>query len=103
MRNLQRLAATLGVAAIGLLGLQNVAGAAGYPGGTTSGGSSNVAGPSQAVGSSFSGTLCGYAPGTPVILTLDGTAVDTLSAGANGCITFTGVVSDPHLAIDGLT
>jgi hypothetical protein len=38
-----------------------------------------------------------------VTLSLNGTSVESVSAGANGCITFTGAVTDPHLSINGLT
>jgi hypothetical protein len=62
-----------------------------------------VVGPNQLVATSFSGTLCGFAPGTVFNLYVNGTVDAQGTAASNGCVTFTGVVTDPHLALNGGT
>ena len=95
----------VGVASIGILGLQGAAGAdSGYPGTTTTVGSANQTGPSQTPGSSFSGTVCGFAPGSTVTFSVGGASAGTATAGSNGCDTFTGAVSNAlSLTINGGT
>jgi hypothetical protein len=105
----------MGVAAISVLGLQGAAGADsganGYPGTTVTANDNGTAVTTiitQAVGSTFTETACGFAPPPPtnvVTLTIDGGTLGstTEDAGSDGCITFTGTVTDPHLSVDGGT
>ena len=97
----------VGIGALSVLGLQMGAGAApGYPGTTTT--TVAPAAPttisiSAVVGTSFSGTFCGFSPGATVTLSINGTPDATVAAGSNGCVSFTASVTDPHLALNGGT
>jgi hypothetical protein len=113
VRNLKSVAAIMGVAAISVLGLQGAAGADsgsnGYPGTTVTANDNGTAVTTvitQAVGSTFTETACGFAVTTPpgtVTFTVDGGTLTASSepVGDDGCVTFTGTVTDPHLSIDG--
>ena len=101
MHMIHRAAATLLLATLGVVGLQGVVGAQGYPG-TLVGADSTITLVNQTVGSTFTITACGYANGSTVTIVVNGTADATVTA-EGGCVSFTGVVTDPHLAIDGGT
>jgi hypothetical protein len=57
----------------------------------------------QPIGNTFTVTLCGFAPGATVTLAVNGTVDASVVAGSGGCVTLTGVVSDPHIAVNGGT
>jgi hypothetical protein len=99
MRKFQQLAAIVGVLVIGSFGLQSAAGAAaGYPGTATT---VNLG--TLPVGQSFSATLCGYASGAIVSVEINGQTESSATADSSGCVTLSGVVSDPHVSVDGGT
>jgi hypothetical protein len=45
--------------------------------------------------------MCGFAPRTAIGLAVNGTSVPSATPGTNGCATFTVVMTDPHLAVNG--
>jgi hypothetical protein len=97
VRPLRWLGIVAGSLTIGVLGLQGVAGAAGYPGPI----SGSV---TETIGSSFSGSWCNYAPGAGVAFAVNGAADGpNLTANGGGCVTFTASVTDPHIAVNGGT
>jgi hypothetical protein len=71
------------------------------PGAASVDGGTAQFGPGQVVGTSFSVTACGFAHGTAVTVSVDGTTAAATNAESTGCTTFGVVVSDPHLTVNG--
>jgi hypothetical protein len=116
MRQISKLAAIIGIATIGVLGLQGAAGAqSGYPGPTTTTTTTPAEVTVQANGTTTTATVtvgpggsevvtadvCGYAKGSAVTVTVDGTVVYVSAAGSNGCLFLTITISDPSISING--
>lgn len=115
MRSLRRAAVAGMVAALGALGLsfgvaattavsagaQTTSNAAGYPPPTGSTVVTNGASVTCAVGQTCTYSMGGFPPGASVTISVNGTPAAVVTADANGFVTFTVTVSDPHISING--
>ena len=54
-----------------------------------------------AIGQTCTYTMGGFPPGASVTITVNGTPAATVTADANGFVTFTVSVSDPHISVNG--
>lgn len=101
MRKLHKWAASAGIVAVGVLGLQSVAGAqTGYPGTVAQSGSNNIA-LSVNIGNTVSATFCSFNPGSAVTSSLGGVAQGGQAVGSAGCVTVSFAATDPHLSANG--
>lgn len=78
--------------------------AGGYPPTTTTttiGPTSGNGGTTINIGGQFTFQICGFLPGSPASYAWNGVHVGILIVDANGCLTFTITVYDPHVRING--